>query len=57
MPGPKKQFLAKLQLRVTPELIDRIDRIRRQVSRSRWVREAVEHCLKREEKRRTRETG
>jgi metal-responsive CopG/Arc/MetJ family transcriptional regulator len=57
MPGPKKQFPAKLQLRVTPELIDRIDRIRRQVSRSRWVREAVEHCLKREEKRRTRETG
>ncbi len=57
MPGPKKQFPAKLQLRVTPELIDRIDRIRRQVSRSRWVREAVEQRLKREEKRRPRKAG
>ena len=54
MPGPKKQYPAWLQLRVTPELIERIDRLRRQVSRSWWVREAVEQRLKREEKRRTR---
>ncbi len=54
MPGPKKQFPAWLQLRVTPELVNRIDRLRRQVSRSRWVREAVEQRLKREEKRQTR---
>ncbi len=51
MPGPKKQYPAWLQLRVTRELIDRIDRLRRQVSRSGWVREAVEERLKREEKR------
>ena len=57
MPGPKKQFPAWLQLRVTPELIDRIDRLRYQVSRSRWVREAVEQRLRREEKQRPREAG
>ncbi len=56
MPGPKKQYPAWLQLRVTPELIDRIDRLRRQVSRSQWVREAVEERLKRNEKRHTRES-
>ena len=51
MPGPKKRFPAWLQLRVSRELIERIDRLRREVSRTRWVREAVEQRLKREEKR------
>ncbi len=52
MPGPAKQFPSLLQLRVTREWLERLDRVRGDTSRSEWIREAIEQCVKRAMRRR-----
>ena len=47
MPGPKKQFPGWLRVRVTHEILEQLDRVRGDNSRSEWIREAIEQSIKR----------